>query len=94
MYCQYPLTVSLNRSLIKDVLADGFFLSFIFEWKGYSLGGRLPRVSLSAVFSLFPLTLILDWLPCQSPRTYVPADGFFLIFIFVGESRLARRAPS
>ena len=32
------------------------------------LGGRLPGVYLSAVFSLFPLALILDWLPCQSPR--------------------------
>ena len=47
-----------------------------------SLGVCLPGVYLSAVFSLFPLALILDWLPCQSPRTYVPADGFFLIFIF------------
>ena len=50
MYCQYSLRVSLNRSLIKDVLADGFFLIFIFEWKGYSLGGRLPGVYLCAVF--------------------------------------------
>ena len=46
------------------------------------LGVRLPGVYLSAVFSLFPLALILDWLPCQSPRTYVPADGFFFNFHF------------
>ena len=50
-----------------------------------SLGGRLPRVYLFAVFSLFPLALILDWLPCQSPRTFVLADGFFFKFHFCGK---------
>ena len=68
------------------VPADGFFLIFIFEWEGMDwLGGRLPGVYLCAVFSLFPLALILDWLPCQSPRTYVLADGFFFNFHFFVE---------
>ena len=40
MYCQYSLRVSLNRSLIKVVLADGFFLIFIFVE-----GGRFARRS-------------------------------------------------
>ena len=77
------------------VSADGFFLSFIFVGEGIvSLGGRLARVYLSAVFSLFPLALILDWLPCQSPRAYVSADGFFFKFHFCGEGIVfARRAP-
>ena len=36
---------------LRGVLADGFFLSFIFEWEGIvSLGVRLPRVYLCAVF--------------------------------------------
>ena len=74
----------LARSPRTFVPADGFFLIFIFLWKGWfrSVSAFLGCISLPS-FDCFRLRSFSTGLLARSPRTFVPANGFFLIFIFL-----------